>query len=654
MMDRNDLPTSEVDVLIVGAGPAGLMSNLWLSVFKGLRVRIIDKRTSDVVAGQADGLVGRTQEVFHSFGFEDRILKIAQPMAEFSFWEPNDSGRLHRSSRTPDGVPNVSRFQGSVLHQGHIEKFLKDAARDRGGQEVEHGIQPDLLEIDESKVDEVDSYPITVRLRRLSKEESTPSQFGHAVANGLYRSANFMTAKEEDRAIEKSAEPQDHEVIKCKYLLGCDGAHSWIRRQMGAQMEGDQTDFVWGVLDIIPQTDFPDIRSRCAIQSLNHGSLMVVPRENELVRLYIQLEEFERDAYGRVDRRRISPAQILQAAQKIIAPYTLEYSHCDWFTAYQIGQRVSTSYAKSDRIFILGDACHTHSPKAGQGMNVSLMDAYNLGWKIAHVLRGWAGRSILSTYESERRPVAQELIRFDQKWSALFSGQLKKIERAADGTELEEFKQTFENAKLFVAGITVQYGPSQLVGQILDHKNVHFNPPSVGMGNQDLAKGIPIGMRFASHRVLNQADMRSWHLQDTLPSDGLWRLLVFAGRMTDPTQRPRVLQLAHSLSSPSSILNTYTSGGRSLFEVITVHSGPRIDVELSDFPPPLREKYEYNKIFVDDHSYSEPFGNAYENYGVDAVRGCLVLVRPDQYVSWIGNLEDMAGLEAFCSGFLQK
>lgn len=133
-------------------------------------------------------------------------------------------------------------------------------------------------------------------------------------------------------------------------------------------MEGEQTDFIWGVLDIIPITDFPDIRMRCAIHSANSGSVMVIPRENKLVILYIQLTEVNKDG-GAVDRSTITPQVILKAAQKSMDPYTLTYDYCDWWTAYQIGQRVGDRFSASERVFLAGDAVHTHSPKAGQGMS---------------------------------------------------------------------------------------------------------------------------------------------------------------------------------------------------------------------------------------------------------------------------------------------
>jgi phenol 2-monooxygenase len=147
-----------------------------------------------------------------------------------------------------------------------------------------------------------------------------------------------------------------------------------VRKQLGFTLQGDSTDYTWGVLDVVPITDFPDIRMRCAIHSANSGSVMVIPRENKLVRLYIQLTTTEKGEGGKADRSKINPEVILKSAQRIIAPYKITYRYCDWWTAYQIGQRVGNSFSLHERIFLAGDAVHTHSPKAGQGMNVSMQD----------------------------------------------------------------------------------------------------------------------------------------------------------------------------------------------------------------------------------------------------------------------------------------
>ena len=120
-----------------------------------------------------------------------------------------------------------------------------------------------------------------------------------------------------------------------------------------------------GVLDIVPITNFPDIRNRCMIHSESSGSLMVIPRENKLVRLYIQLTEVntaEGNGKRRVDRSKITPDFILKSARNIIKPYKLEYHYCDWWTAYQIGQRVGPHFSKDNRVFLAGGKDTALSP----------------------------------------------------------------------------------------------------------------------------------------------------------------------------------------------------------------------------------------------------------------------------------------------------
>lgn len=397
-------------------------------------------------------------------------------MLEICLWNPDKNGNLRRSDRIADTIPGISRFQQVVLHQGRIERFFLDSIKEHSGITVERGVLPTTFNFDESKARDPTDYPITVTLKTLSDEEATPQQQrktanGTVVDDGLFRS-NLAPDDTEDmiRAAELSGRANQTEEVKAKFMVGCDGAHSWVRKQLGFKLEGDSTDYIWGVLDIVPITDFPDIRMRCAIHSANAGSVMVIPRENKLVRLYIQLQSTEVGG-GKADRSKITPDMILKSAQRILHPYTLTYEYCDWWTAYQIGQRVGSNFSLQERVFLAGDAVHTHSPKAGQGMNVSMQDskfsshvsltqvtvtnktlAYNLGWKLAHVVKGYSDLSILKTYQSERRRIAQDLIAFDYRFSRLFSGRPAMDVMDEEGISMEEFKNAFEKGNMFVSG----------------------------------------------------------------------------------------------------------------------------------------------------------------------------------------------------------
>ncbi|KAG8405465.1 hypothetical protein J3458_022119 [Metarhizium acridum] len=671
----SSLPESKVDVLVIGAGPAGLMMATWLAK-SGVDARIVDKRGTKIFNGQADGLQCRTLEIFDSLGFAHRAWRESNHLLEICLWNPDPDGQIRRSGRIPDTIPGISRFQQVVLHQGRIERFFLDAIEECSDIRVERGVMPSSLDIDESRVEDDDAYPVTVKLRHLSEEEATPKQAassangGAAVQDGLFRS-NLAKDDTEDllgAAARLNGKANTEEVVHAKYVLGADGAHSWMRRQIGLGLEGDSTDYIWGVLDMVPITDFPDIRMRCAIHSANSGSIMVIPRENKLVRLYIQLTTTERvgDEPTKADRSKISPRVILEAAQRIMAPYTISYQKLDWWTAYQIGQRVATSFSVHDRVFLAGDAVHTHSPKAGQGMNVSMQDSFNLGWKMASVVKGQSSRRILKTYESERRRVAQDLIAFDRKFSRLFSGRPAKDVMDKEGISMEEFKDAFEQGHMFASGIAVNYGNSVMVakdsggngGQ--DGRNGTAPPVARRVvSDPSAAANVIVGKRIPSVKVLNQSDARPWHLHELLPSNGRWRVLVFPGDVTKDEQRQRLTQVAAAFDDKKSFLQRHTPIGArhdSVFEVLTIHRAPRTSVTIFDFPRVLRpydetEGWSYDKIFVDDVSYHEGHGEMYQAFGI-APDGCVIIVRPDQHVSYVGPLDNPAAVNDFFANFM--
>jgi phenol 2-monooxygenase len=360
---------------------------------------------------------------------------------------------------------------------------------------------------------------------------------------------------------------------------------------------------------------------------------------------------------------------ILESAQRTLAPYKLTYEYCDWWTAYQIGQRVGSNFSKDERVFLAGDAVHTHSPKAGQGMNVSMQDTYNLCWKISSVLNGISERSILKTYQSERRRIAQDLIAFDHSFSRLFSGRPAKDLMDEAGISMEEFKSAFVQGNRFASGVAVDYGASVIVARDGDaveqgdgtHVERKGGQALRVVGKQKLAKNVKLGMRMPSFKVLNQSDARPWHFQEVLRSNGRWRIVVFAGDVSCKEQMLRVQTLGQALAAPESFIARFTPPGKpidSVIEILTMHSAPRTAIELHDFPAifhpfSARDGWDYWKIYVDDQSYHEGHGHAYENYGVDAKRGCVAILRPDQYVSWVGDLEDVADMDRFFSGFMR-
>lgn len=294
--------------------------------------------------------------------------------------------------------------------------------------------------------------------------------------------------------------------------------------------------------------------------------------------------------------------------------------------------------------------------------------AYNLGWKIALVAKGICKPEILKTYQSERRRVAQDLIEFDHRFSRLFSGRPAKDLMDEEGISIEDFKAAIQKGHLFTTGIGVDYGASMIVAKSGDTAaqgdgtdvSARGKTTREIVGKQHLSSVIKLGMRFPSFPVLNQADARQWHFQERLPSDGRWRIIVFAGDVKQPEQAARMQELGKALARPDSFLRRYTPEDApidSVIEVLTIHSSPRRSVELTDFHEifrPFRKGlgWDYWKIYVDDEPYHQEHGQAYRRYDVDAKRGCLVLLRPDMHVSWMGELEDVEELEEFLDRFM--
>lgn len=232
-MGAASMDSSKVDVLIVGAGPAGLMTANWLSRFPHVKTRIIDKRGTKIFNGQADGLQCRTLEIFDSFNFGHRAWRESNHMLEINLWNPDEHGTLFRSDKIPDTIPDISRFQQVVLHQGRIERFFLDSIAEHSDIKVERGVLPESLEFDGGQAKSDDSYPVKVKLRHLTEEEATPKQSatsanGAGIQDGLFRS-NLTADDTEDLldAAKLGAKAGSTETVECKYVVGCTHVTRW-------------------------------------------------------------------------------------------------------------------------------------------------------------------------------------------------------------------------------------------------------------------------------------------------------------------------------------------------------------------------------------------------------------------------------------------
>ena len=601
----NDACDEPVDVLIIGCGPAGLTLAAQLCAFPDINIKIVDQKSGPLDVGQADGLACRSLEMFEAFGFSEKVIKEAYGVNEVAFWQPKTDGQgLHRAELIQDVEDDLSEMPHVILNQARVHDFYLELMH-----KSSHQLTPIYNHklTDLARTDATD-FPLIASFDCLDSNEKT--------------------------------------TINARYVVGCDGARSTVRQFLNLELKGESARQLWGVMDMLATTDFPDVRKKAAVQSADQGSLLLIPREGGyMVRMYIELAKLHEGE--RASDKDVSPEMLIEKAQCILSPFALVVKETVWWSAYEIGQRVCDTFDNIHPLdrshtvpdtFIAGDACHTHSPKAGQGMNVGMADTFNLGWKLAAVIRQQAVPAILNTYSVERQAKAQELINFDKDMAKLFSRKPK------DASDAAQFQQYFKKHGRYTAGVETRYDTSVVMGN---------------SENQELASGLVVGTRFHSDTVIRLSDGLPMQLGHTLKADGRWRIMVFANSVDDGQPGKPVATLCeYLLQHPDSPVVRYTPRDAdidSLIDVRTVFqlTSQSLAIEvLPDLLLPRKGKHrliDYEKVFCPD---SKRRRDIFDTREIDRNKGVLVIVRPDQHVARLLPLADFANLSKFFDQFL--
>ncbi|KAJ2901270.1 Phenol hydroxylase [Zalerion maritima] len=615
-MATTQTPPNHYDIVIVGAGPVGLMLSTCLARW-GYKIKHVDDRAEPTPTGRADGIQPRSLDLLRNMGLKSAIMahKPAR-VYEVAFWDPPQSGKGIARTGTWASCPSFidARYPfTTLLHQGLIERvFISDL--ERNGTHIQ---RPWTIKGFTSNEKENADYPVEVQLEHVDGTAS--------------------------------------ETIRAKYLFGGEGAKSFIRDQLQIGIKHkDPIAHVWGVMDGVVKTDFPDIKMKCTIHSA-HGSIMVIPREDNMVRLYIQIASSTDPDWD--PRKSATECEVQESAKKILQPYRIEWERVEWYSVYPIGQGISDKYTLDHRVFLGGDACHTHSPKAGQGMNTAFLDALNLAWKLHAVESGFAKRDLLYTYEPERKNVAETLLSFDNKYAKLFSQRppaASEVEAASERStkaepwEENEFVKTFKESCEFTSGYGVAYKPNN-INWSPEHpaKSPHLGP--------DGCK-LTTGRIFANADVTRVIDANVVHLEQEVPLNGSFRIFVFAGKLEKTRQS--LGDLATHLASKKSFYSQFLRRDLEdvthheqhnphslLFTLCTVFAAPRNSIEITRDVPDLLARYR-SHVYADDRRdrrVPEALAAAHAKMGLDEEKGGVVVVRPDGYVSCVASLVEGSG-----------
>ncbi|KAK1142736.1 hypothetical protein N8T08_007368 [Aspergillus melleus] len=621
-------PQEHYDIVIVGAGPVGILLSLCMSRW-GYKVKHIDNRPVPTATGRADGIQPRSTEILRNLGLKRQIMAYEPAKVyDVAFWDPLTDGKgIHRTGSWPSCPRFIdTRYPFTTLvHQGKIERVFLDEIK-KAGTTVErpwtiHGFKNDGLD---------KTYPVEVQL--------------------------------------KSIDTNVIETVRTKYLFSGEGARSFVRQELGINIRHkDPISYVWGVMDGVVRTNFPDIETKCTIHS-DAGSIMVIPREDNMVRLYVQIASSTDPDFN--PRKTATAEEVQNTAKKILQPYTLEWDRVEWYSVYPIGQGISEKYTLDERIFMGGDACHTHSPKAGQGMNTAFHDALNMAWKLHAVESGLADRSILSTYESERKDVAETLLDFDARYAALFSkrrpsaGEVGSASHtaAAAGADEDPFVKTFKSSCEFTSGYGVAYKPN-----VFNWDESH--PAQSPLFNIPGVKLTP-GRAFTPSTVTRLADSNSVHLEQEVPANGAFRIFIFAGKQANT--KKAIADLGANLEKERSFLSVHRRpdiAGVSFFErhqphsklftICLVYAAEKNQIDMEAVPQILRDYHHH--IYADnipDVRVPTAKFAAHEKLGFDPEQGGVVVTRPDSHVACLVKLAEGSGtadaLNAYFNAFSTK
>lgn len=609
-------PDITTDVLIVGGGPVGLVLAYSLRRFSlhpapdtsplnpnPISVHIIEKhpKPTQQTFGRAVTFWPRSMEILDQLGLADDIMQQCVAVRESSAYDKDGNEVFGRGWSFVEQIAKDgdTRFGfASVLRQKFVEGILRRRL-------AELGVRVNGEEFDESEVGH--------EFVGLEVDQGVP------IGEDRVRSTVKVT---------RNGEVVGEYTVRSKYVIGCDGSRTVVRDAAGIASVGSRTEDKWVRIDgVLKSTTHPKPRTYGALESPIYGNVLWIPLDHGATRLGYALNEERMKQYDELNE----DAYIAEAKLSV-KPFEIEYERIDWASIYSVGQRVAKSFSAHGCIFLAGDACHTHSSGAGQGMNAGMHDASNLGWKLALVLKGLAKPELLDTYDAERRPNAEKLIKYDEDISVLVSGRLpsgwtgdpRVDPHLALGTILQE-------AKGFNTGLGINYGPGLLTETATSMNGLRMNGIKEDFTKPARAKP---GYRAPDIELLRPAMWDSVWLQRLTSNMAKFQVIVFVGSKNN-YQAFRDLKSAFATGDGVTNKHSSQTSNGSGKDILR---GPlvRYTTILPEKPPNPFMELDCDPL---GDVYYDENGKGHSRYEIGG-QGAVLVIRPDGWISLrIENLQ---------------
>lgn len=418
--------TINTDVIIIGAGPTGLSLACQL-VRYGIDFVVVEKNETVTPFSKAIGVQARTLEIYDQIGLAESAI---------------ERGTIANRFRLIEG--------GEVRGEMHLRNFGKDLSE-----------FPFMLLLEQSKNEEL--------LYEFIRKHNHDVLWNTELLN-FTQDANGVTAEVKTSEVE----PQ---TIKAKYLVGCDGAKSAVRRELGLTFEGSTFERLFYVADARIDWEMPHDAIHVALARDVFTAFFPMPGDDRyrIIGTFPEgkNEEPSEVVYEEIEREIKEQAEL-----------SLEISDVKWFSLYKVHSRRVNKFSKG-RCFLAGDSAHIHSPAGAQGMNTGIQDAYNLAWKLAFVIKGLAGESLLDSYNEERLANAKRLLDSTDRF----------FEFAAGSNWLTAFIRT----TIFppIAGFVANLEPvSKRVFPLISQIGINYRDASLSLHTGDEPDDVKAGDRL--------------------------------------------------------------------------------------------------------------------------------------------------------------